>query len=334
MARKALSCIMPLLVLCALLTVAPASAELEISGYTQARYWDDDADKDVSTNDYDFDVKRLYLKLAGPINDDGTKFTLQVDLGGLDDDKDLKIQDAKITHPLNDAWTAQFGYADMPFGCDVVYSSSKRLPFERAAVTRALFPGEKATGLHLFYKPQANSRTRPHFLFGFSDDLEDMKDKLYKAPDTHEDSKALVMGVRWLLPNKGEAGISYMSADREGFDAANRKLNYDNDVLGFHVRHNGSRGFSVQAEYFDGERGPADVSGWYATLEYAPPQSKTSWFYRYDVYDDGDPDDYQRHTIGAAWEPGKNSRVTVQYQDIDDEGTTGSDVGVQWLVKY
>jgi hypothetical protein len=323
-------CVLMLTVLCSALAMSAASADLKISGYTQARF----LDTETEGSDYDFDLRRVRLKVAGPVNDDGTAIKLQIDLGKLDDDGDVVLKDATITHPLGDEWKVRVGFSDMMFGEDVGYSSSKRLPFERAKVTRSLFPGEKDTGIYFFYKPSDKESHMPHVTVGYSDDLEKMDDKLFTGGDVHDDSEALVASVKWPLRNKGAAGLSYMRASRDGFDAGGAPLGYDDDVWAAHVRYNGSKRFSFQGEYFNGSRKEVNVDGWYGTVEYTPKESKTTWFYRYDIYDDGDADDYKRHTLGAAHTLGERSRLTLQYEDIDDEGTTGSTLGLQWQVKY
>ncbi len=316
--------------LCSVLAISSASAELKISGYTQARF----LDTEIEGSDYDFDLRRARVKIAGPVNEDGTEIKLQIELGGLDDGKSVELKDLTITHPLSEEWKVRVGFSDMMFGEDVAYSSSTRLPFERAKVTRSLFPGEKDTGIYFFYKPMDKGSSTPHITLGYSDDLESMDDKLFTGDDVHDDSEALVASVKWPLRNKGAAGLSYMRASRDGFDAGGAPLGYDDDVWAAHVRYNGNRGFNFQGEYFNGSRKEVDVDGWYGTLEYTPKESNTTWFYRYDIYDDGDAADYKRHTLGAAHELGKNSRLTLQYEDVDDEGTGGSTLGLQWQVKY
>lgn len=311
----------------ALLIAATASAELKISGYTQIRY----EDTSVADDDYEFDIKRSYVKIAGPVNDDGTEVTLNIDLSDLDkaDDAHLKLSDAYIKHPLSPEWTARVGFGDMLFGFDVPYSSSARLPFERAQATRQLFPGEKDTGAYFTYKPANAGSGTPSVILGISDDIEKTRDWF----DDHDTSQAFVGGLRWTLPNKGEAGLSFMSASREG-ELGGVATEWDDSVWGAHVRYNSSSNFAFQGEYYDGERREVDVNGWYGTLEFNPNDSDATVFYRYDTYDDGDADDYNRHTIGVAVEVGSQSRISLQYEDIDNEGTDGSNFGLQWQVKY
>jgi len=316
------------------LVVTSAYAELKISGYTQARYnhYDDDLSDDADG----FDLRRVRVKVAGPVNDDGTKITLQVCLGKMDDrgDNSVALKDATISHPLSDEWTARLGFASMEFGLEVPYSSSKRLPLERSQVAGKLFPGERDTGLYLYYKSERKGT--PNLTLGYSNDLKD-NHKITGYAETG-DCSALVARAEWPLHNDSVAGVSYLRAKREGENADGTPATpYDNDVWGAHLRHNGDRGLNLQAEYFDGERKDKDVSGWYATLEYKPEKAKHTFFYRYDTYDDGvsSHDDYVRHTVGNAWDVGKNSRITLQYEDIDTEsGATGSNVGLQWQTKY
>ena len=328
MDRPRVWCVLLPVVALALLIAATASAELKISGYTQIRF----ADTSIDEDDYEFDLKRCNIAISGPINEDGTEVKLQVDLGKLDDDDgEISLQDAIITHPLSAEWKVRVGYSDMLFGYDVPYSSSRRLPFERAQATRQLFPGEKDTGVYCTYAPQNAGNGTPSVILGYSNDLENTADWF----DTHDQSYAFVAGLRWDLANKGQAGISYMSANREG-ELGGVATEWDDSVWGAHVRYNSSSNFAFQGEYFDGKRREVDVNGWYGTLEFKPNNSNATCFYRYDTYDNGaaSNSDYDRHTLGVAIEAGSQSRITLQYEDIDDRGTSGNNFGLQWQVMY
>ncbi len=309
-----------------LLVAATTSAEVKISGYTQVRC----ADTSIEDDDCEFDIRRCMLGLSTPVNDDGTEIRLCVNLGGLDDDDgEMNLEDAIIIHPLSAEWKARVGYSDAVFGYDLPCSSSRRLPLERAQATRLLLPGGKDTGVYCTYTPQSTRNGTPSVILGITNDIEDVADWF----DEHDRSYAFVGGLRWGLPNKGQAGISYMSSKREG-TIGGTATEWDDDLWGAHVRYNSSSNFAFQGEYLAGNRQEVGVSGWYGLLEVKPSNSRATAFYRYDTYDDGDVDDYCRHTLGVALEVGAQSRVTLQYEDIDDEGVGGSNFGLQWQVSY
>ena len=124
----------------------------------------------------------------------------------------------------------------------------------------------------------------------------------------------------------------------------NGGTSYGVDVLGLHVRWNGPNGVNFQGEYYDGDRLDHsvsqlnDIEGWYGQLEYAPPKTEATLFYRYDEYDEthtgSSVDDYARHTFGVAWDVAHHERVTVQWENVDHKGSTGDNIGVQWQTKY
>lgn len=310
----------------ALVVAATVSAQVKVSGYTQIRC----ADTSIEDDDYEFDIRRCTIGISAPINDDGTEIKLGAELAGLDDeDGEFELDEAVITHPLNAEWEARVGYSDAIFGYDLSYSSSRRLPFERAQATRRLFRGGKDTGIYCMYEPQNGGIGTPSGVVGITNDIEDTADWF----DEHDTSFAFVGGLNWALPNNGQAGLSYMSSSREGTIGGVR-TEWDDYVWGAHVRYNSNSNFAFQAEYLGGDQQEVGVSGWYGLLELRPNSGDTAFFYRYDTYDDGDPDDYCRHTAGVAMEVGSQSRVTLQYEDIDDEGVDGSTFGIQWQVKY
>jgi len=249
---------------------AGLAAGMEVSGYTQARYmlWADSMYKAD-----EFDLRRVRVKFSGPINDTGTRATLQVDLSKLDEtgSGSVGLKDAIVEQPLGELWMARLGFAPVLFGYEVPSSSSRRLPFERSHAARTLFPGERDTGLYLIREPR--SAREPQIVLAFSNGLAEWED---------EEQQAAVARLQWNLPNGGAAGVSCMTADRTPVD---EKLSQD--VWGAHVRWTGPGGSALQGELYDGTMLDVDVSGWYGQVEYAFPTSQWTGYYRYDTFDDG-----------------------------------------------
>jgi len=305
-----------------LLAVAACAshAGMEVSGYTQARYnFFDEATGD----DDEFDLRRVRLKFKGEIDEQGTVATLQIDLSKLDESGsgEVGLKDATIAHPLGSQWSARLGYASTLFGFEVPYSSSSRLPFERSRAAKKLFPGERDTGLYLIRAPQGHSG--PEFLVAYTDGLGDWED---------EKQSAFVTRLQWGLPGGGVAGVSYLKGDRTPTTEE-----FDQDVLGVHAQWNGSNGFNLQGEYYDGKLLGVDVDGWYGQAEYQFPGTAWTGYYRYDTFDDGDPehDTYSRNTFGAAYQLDKKQRVSLEVESLDTERRVSeTNWGVQWQFKY
>ena len=332
--------LMVALALCALLTTV-AHAEIELSGYAQARYYERDSQESKSD---EFDLRRVRLKAAGPVNDRGTKAKVQIDLAKLDDpDGSVVLKDAILTHPLSDQWAVRLGYSDVPFGFEVEYSSSKRYPLERSYLAKKLFPGEKDQGIYFFCHPAKQGQ--PEFAIGYSNGMHEWRKD---SKDDDKEASAFTARIQWQLPRKGVAGVSFMTAERTTtFDTS-----FDADVVGAHVRYNGPSGFNFQGEYYDGERVKVgtssaqldDVDGFYAQVEYQRRNSsQATLFYRYDEYNEthggSNVEDYERHTLGVAWDIAKNDRITLEFEDY--EKTKGSDptksyqnIALQWQAKY
>jgi hypothetical protein len=311
-----------------LLFEGPAKADIKLSGYTQARinFWDGALDKSD-----DFDLRRVRLKAEAPVNDQGTQLVLQIELAELDDagGGNVTLKDAKIEHRLSDRWSARLGYAKMPFGFDVPYSSSKRLPLERSQAARRLFPGERDTGLYFTYvPPRANV---PKVAFGYGNGVHEWR-------DSDKESHAALLALEWPLPNKGAAGVSYMDASRVQTDPnTGQNVHFANDVWGAHVRWNGSQGINFQAEAFGGKLLGVNVDGWYSLAEVTPRDLPATVFYRYDTFDDGLPasDLFRRHTLGVASDIAEKSRVTAQWECYhDSKGGAFTNYGLQWQVEY
>jgi hypothetical protein len=293
---------------------------MKVSGYTQARYmlWADSMYKPD-----EFDLRRVRVKFSGPINDTGTKATVQVDLSKLDEtgSGSVGLKDAIIEQPLGERWTARLGFAPVLFGYEVPSSSSRRLPFERSRAARKLFPGERDTGLYMVREPKSDGE--PELVLAFSDGLAEWED---------EEQHAAVARVQWALGNGGVAGVSYMAADRTPGDEK-----FSQDLWGAHVRWVGPEGLALQGELYDGTMLDVDVNGWYAEADYDFPASPWVGYYRYDTFDDGveGHEKYKQNTLGAAYELDKNQRLSLEVESEDNEsGVSATSYGFQWQFRY
>src|SRR5262245_12935083 len=130
-------------------------AKLKFSGYVQGRYeWRDDSVSGVDaagrpTNFNRWLVRRGRLKAtyAG----ENAEYMLQIDATG----DGVVLKDAEAT--FVDTWTplglrVTLGQFKVPFGYEVLQSSSDREMPERARVIRALFTGERDRGARLTFK--------------------------------------------------------------------------------------------------------------------------------------------------------------------------------------
>lgn len=323
-------------VICAFSLLTAAQAEMKVSGYMQARYnfWDSELDQSD-----DFDFRRVRLKFANVFNEQGTEAVVQLDMSKLDDrgssSKPIDFKDCTITHPLSENWKVRLGFTSIPFGFEVPYSSSRRLPFERSRAANKLFPGERDTGLYFSFKPdRANS---PHVDFGYSNGVDSWR-------KTDKDNTGMMARARWMFDNRSEAGVSWYRGTREQVvsspaqSSSSSTQKFTNDTWGAFVRWNFPKSWALQGEFYNGEILSTDVSGWYGQVEFKPETVDATMFYRYDVYEEklsSSKAEYDRHTLGVGWNFSPKQRLTLQFEKIDDEKDRSlSNVGLQWQVSY
>jgi hypothetical protein len=138
---------------------------LKFSGYIQGRYeWHDDADfgqelrsgtvVNRGTNRFLVRRGRLKATYAGDLSE----YVLQIDATG--DGVVLRDAEASFLLTNDNPWIPSatpwelkltLGQFKVPFGFEVLQSSSDREMMERAAVIRAFFPGERDRGFRLQY---------------------------------------------------------------------------------------------------------------------------------------------------------------------------------------
>lgn len=133
-------------------STANSLAKLKFSGYIQGRYqWHDNSVSGVDDDGEPTNLNRFYVRrgrLKATYVGDNAEYMLQIDAT----QDGVVLRDAEAT--FVDTWTPlglrlTVGQFKVPFGFEVLQSSSDREMPERAAVIRALFPGERDRGLRL-----------------------------------------------------------------------------------------------------------------------------------------------------------------------------------------
>ncbi len=315
----------------------PAFAQWDpgVEGYSQFRYeYSDEAE------DGDFDTRRVRLKWTDEVNDLGTTACIQVDVGDLIEDSggdnDVDLKDAWVSHPFENGWSVLLGFGDVYFGNEVPRSSSDRLPFERSMAANAFLPGQRALGVLVNYEAPASP-------FQFDLQAFDGMDAWHDAPNF---SDAEGFSARAQYPFEfGLVGASYMTSDVE-YMVNQQTQSVEPDVWGAHVLLDYNR-IGFRGEYYDGDgldsAGSAteDADGWYAQVNYTPETGSVTPFYRYDEFNYTDTTgqtatdvENSRHTLGVAYEPWANNRLTLQIADMEMGDTEDTTVGVQWQVSY
>jgi hypothetical protein len=122
--------------------------KIKISGYIQGQF--DYFENKLSYPNNSFQVRRTRLKVQYEATE-GVRFVLQPELGP----GGFELKDAYVTanSPIFknlDLWVGKFNRPNY----EVEYSSSQREVPERSRIIRALYPGERAIGAKLEYKPK------------------------------------------------------------------------------------------------------------------------------------------------------------------------------------
>lgn len=323
-----LVCLAGIVALC-VIVAPPASAQWDpnIEGYSQFRYtYSDDA------GDGDFDTRRVRIGWRDTVNDQGTEARFMIGLGDLlgnDEDEEVDLIYAWVSHPFDNGWTALLGFDSVKFGYDMPYSSSKRLPFERSMAANSFIPGVFALGAKASYQGEQTP-------LQFDLQVLDGVDAWHDSPAL-DDAESLVLRAQYPIDDRGLIGVSYMTSNIELAAAAG---DVEPNVWGAHLLWDCGR-FGFQGEYFDGDWADHtdqfnvhDADGWYALIDYTPEDSAVIPFYRYDEFDAGNVVDYSRHTLGVAWEPWDANRFTLQVEDIDMRTGDDTTIGLQWQVEY
>lgn len=263
---------------------------LKFSGYVQGRFQAADNSLDGAVKD-GFSIRRGRLKAT--YNADLMQFVLQVDATN----KGVSVKDAEA-HFL-EPWTGYnldlaVGQMKVPFGYEVLQSSSDRDMPERSRVVRALIPGERDRGARL-------TGTIGVFNFGvgvFDGNGVDSKSFIGVDNDRAKDVVARVgVDLGWLsVGASGWAGSTYRPENAT--DPANvipakffdrNRLGMDAQLYGDIVDFGAT---SLKAEYITGhtwskdgvEQFGAPALGWYATLTQSIGVSNAIAL-RYDYFD-------------------------------------------------
>lgn len=143
---------------------------LSLRGYTQLRYNDlflsnqaircDQCDRFIGGNE-EFSVRRARLVLSGDVAD-WVSIYIQPDLAQASGTAEFFVQlrDVYADVYANHSKTLRFraGLTKVPFGWEILQSSSNRLPLDRSDAINSAAPGERDLGLFAYWVPAATRK--------------------------------------------------------------------------------------------------------------------------------------------------------------------------------
>jgi outer membrane murein-binding lipoprotein Lpp len=144
------------------LSSADGSFSMRVSGQVQARWVFSHVGDNTSEagpnfgqnkNDWGFQVRRAKVKFQGNVIDKTWRYQVNGDFMQ-DGNGMFMLQDAMITHDVNDNLSITFGRYKVPFLREELVSSSNQLAVERSLVNE-YFNADRATGVDVMYKTDA-----------------------------------------------------------------------------------------------------------------------------------------------------------------------------------
>ena len=354
----------------------PAAAswadKVKVGGYVQGRF-ENYSDTNASAISNKIYLRRLRPTITAHVND-RTGVTIQLDTVEQSSkvwDKDagkywssadkagqwkMQLVDGFLSHKLTpDGNLALYLWQrSVPFGFDTPRSSSKILALERIEILRRMIPDEADTGVWLQYSPE---------------DKRAMMNKMGSDLLTEGDFGMLSVGVyngqgrnqsaqtgtkhvsaRFNYPfmigdRYAEAGVSWFKGDFMN-DIINTKLVTNDTLHGAHFVLP-AQPLGIEAEYYKGETGGADVDGWGVQATYKD-RNKDYFFVRRDEYNGmmkqilSAPtlNDFRRNTFGIAREMDGGMRLTLEYDKTERQTATGgpfnkeNQIGIQLMQKF
>ncbi|MCX7597490.1 MAG: OprO/OprP family phosphate-selective porin [Armatimonadetes bacterium] len=329
---------------------------VKVSGYIQGRfqYYPDYPNADRKTHSSEFLVRRARFKFTFEPND-FTQVVVEPDVGeGKVEARDVYIQRWMGAQKVS---SFRLGQQKIPFGFETPQSSSVRLPLERNYLAATMFPGERDTGLVLFYTDPDDRKlfdASRKASFGVGDygnlAIGFLNGQGRNQPEVNSSKHFVIRVTKPLsLGDEGrymELGASYWHGTYfSKWDSDAPGQNFTDELLGFHLFVE-PKPFGLQAEYYTGETEGGDVDGWYA-MGMLRTGTKGTLFVRHEDYEGhrkGKGPSYifdrSRTAIGYAHQIDERNRLTVEYdmEDVDPAnnkpGYDNDFFGIQWMTTY
>ncbi|HEY3415712.1 MAG TPA: porin [Armatimonadota bacterium] len=311
----------------------PAVAEMQttLSGYIQARATETLGDADASS----LDVRRAYLVARAT---DGQHISAVVNLWAYPNPRLLEAYGEY-------AWTkdlkARFGLTGVPFGYESPLSSARLITLERSQVNaKLIYPYTFDTGafgyitnVHGFNFAASVTNGRPV----------DIGNDISFTKDTNN-TKNLEARIGYAIPG-GQIGVSYWNGTLPTISAPTNPYTPPTDLPDLSAWRYGADletavgPFTILSEYVAAKTAGIEANGYYLTLAYQAKGSTWQPYARFDVFDpdtDIANNEFQRYTVGVNDYLNPKTRITLEYENINDDLTPSVDgrISAQYQVAF
>jgi phosphate-selective porin OprO and OprP len=291
-----------------------AGRQMQLSGYTQIRYRNQDEKGKIDG----FDIRRARLDLKGNLTP-YFSYRLQADFAA-----SPKLLDAYADIKIFDFLNFTIGQAKIPFSLENLASSNKMESIDRSQVVEAMIYrgkdvignqngrdiGVQAGGSLVKYKNR--------FLF-------DYKIGVFNGAGINIEAKnetRTLVGRLLYHPIKGiDVGGSYATGKGNfGTPPTNQGRQRFGTELSCDYKN-----FSFRGEYISGKDGAASRNGWYAQAGYYVIPQKLQFIVKYDVYDPNTSLSNNLSTnyiLGGTYNFNNWSRIQAGYTFNNTEGET------------
>lgn len=322
----------------------PWFENLRINGYVQARFESRDYDS-MSTERDEFTIRRLYMNLIAPLNNETTFVGTFAGVGpDFRDGANLDFENLFIDYTPLPGFSVRFGQGPNFFGLDAAESSSIRIPTERALVAegnsalgiRGLYAlGPSDRGLWVTYDTRAFSPTKEGLraVVGVQNG---------QFQDTDKDDHKNVTVDAEYFTEWGQFGASWMEGtwtDTKPTPA----VTSDRDAFGVNLRlfpNKLVRNMGFQAEWLRGDWFGAPREGYYGQASYhfdGHPGVAFARVENFDLNRDVANDDYDAVHLGYTYNVTPQDAVTAEVTlgtlgrgaSVAGEDDT-TDICVQW----
>lgn len=292
-----------------------ASRLMQLSGYTQVRYQNQDTKGAIDG----FDIRRARLDLKGDITP-YFSYRLQTDFAGTP-----KLMDAYVDIKLFNSLTITIGQTKIPFSLENIIPDNTMEAIDRSQVVESLVARSKdvignQNGRDIGLQIGGNLiKYNNRYLFDYGIGV--FNGSGINIADKNENKDVIGRLVLHPVKGLGLGGSFYTGKGNFGTTTATNQTRLRQGAeLAYEYKS-----FTIRSEYILGKDGATNRNGWYAQAGYYFIPRKLQFIVKYDVYD---PDTNVSNNLstnyifGGTYNFNSWSKIQVGYIFNNTQGTT------------